>query len=63
MIVLAMLLVRPGMALTGAIAVLAAYGVAWLIGMQVEFHESSFYVYNPLFVGLSLATKWDCRRP
>jgi urea transporter/tetratricopeptide (TPR) repeat protein len=54
LILLALLLVRPSMALTGGIAVLAAYGVARLIGMQAEFHESSFYAYNPLLVGLSL---------
>ena len=27
---------------------------ARLIGMQTEFQESTFYVYNPMFVGLSL---------
>ncbi len=54
LIVLAILLARPGMALTGGIAVLAAYAAARLIGMQAEFQESALYVYNPLFVGLSL---------
>ena len=40
------------------IAVLSAYGLAWLIGMEKEFRESAFYVYNPLLVGLSLGYRF-----
>ena len=46
--------IKPGMALAGIIAVLAAHGCARLVRMEKQFLESGYYTYNPLLVGLSL---------
>jgi len=53
-VILAITLLHPNMAVTGLIAVLAAYGFARLVGMEKQFLESGYYTYNPLLVGLSL---------
>lgn len=53
-IIFAVTLVHPAVALAGFIAILSAYGFARLVGMQKPFLESGYYTYNPLLVGLSL---------
>jgi urea transporter/murein DD-endopeptidase MepM/ murein hydrolase activator NlpD len=50
----AILLLNPGAALAGAVAVLAAWMFARLINMQDDFSSSSAHTYNPLLVGLSV---------
>lgn len=52
--IMAITLLAPNVALSGMVAVLAAYGFARFIGMGAAFLESGFYTYNPLLVGLSL---------
>ncbi len=54
LLILAVTLSAPSVALSGLVAVLAAYAFARLIRMDVRFLESGFYTYNPLLVGLSL---------
>lgn len=54
LLVLAVTLSAPSVALAGLVAVLAAYGFARLIRMDARFLQSGFYTYNPLLTGLSL---------
>ncbi|MCY2991061.1 MAG: urea transporter, partial [Planctomycetota bacterium] len=53
-VLVALICLNPRLALFGLLVVLAAYGLAWFLGMEQTFRESGFYVYNALFVGLSL---------
>jgi len=53
-LVLAVTLLRPGVAAMGLVAVTAAYAFAWLIRLDESFREYGFYFYNPLLVGLSV---------
>lgn len=50
----AITMLRPNIGISGAIAVLAAYAFARLVGMEKTFLESGFYTRNPLLVGLSI---------
>jgi urea transporter len=52
--ILLVTLTAPNVAIAGFVAVLAAYGFARFIRMDVAFLKSGFYTYNPLLVGLSL---------
>lgn len=53
-VIFAVTLVNPNVAVAGIIAVLAAYGFARLVRMEKPFLQSGYYTYNPLLVGLSL---------
>ncbi len=53
-VIFALTLVHPVVALAGMIAVVAAYGFARLVRMEKQFLESGYFTYNPLLVGLSL---------
>ena len=53
-VLLAITLLNPNVALAGIISVLAAYAFARFIRMDSEFLGSGYYTYNPLLVGLSL---------
>jgi urea transporter len=57
-ILLAIAFLRPDTAIAGVLSVLAAYALARLIGMADAFCEFGVYVYNPLFVGLSLGSRF-----
>ncbi len=54
LIVLAITLINPNVALAGVIAVVAAYLFARLINVDRDFLKLGFYTYNPLLVGLSI---------
>jgi urea transporter len=58
-VLVVVLLLNPRMVLLGAVAVAAAFGFAWLVGMENRFLQSGFYVYNPLLVGLSLGYRFE----
>jgi len=53
-VIFAVTMVNPNVAVSGLVAVLAAYGFARLLGMERQFLASGYYTYNPLLVGLSL---------
>jgi urea transporter len=53
-VILAVTLLGPNVAVAGTIAVVAAYAFARFIRMSPVFLDSGFYTYNPLLVGLSL---------
>ena len=53
-VIFAVTLVHPNVALAGILSVLAAYGFARLVRMEKQFLQSGYYTYNPLLVGLSL---------
>ncbi len=53
-IMFAVTLLKPNVALAGIIAVSAAYLFSRFAKMDAEFISSGFYTYNPLLVGLSL---------
>jgi len=50
----AVILLRPSIALTGVVSVIAAYLFARLISMGPEFLNFGFYTYNPLLVGMAV---------
>jgi len=50
----AVILLRPSIALTGVVSVIAAYLFARLISMGREFLNFGFYTYNPLLVGMAV---------
>ncbi len=50
----AITLVNPNVAVAGLISVVAAYLFARFIRLDKTFLESGFYTYNPLLVGLSI---------
>ena len=54
LLIFTILLVHPIVAISGVIAVVAAYGFARLVKMDKQFLESGYYTYNPLLVGLSI---------
>lgn len=54
LLIFAVLIVAPNVALAGILAVLSAYAFARLIGLGEQFLQSGYYTYNPLLVGLSL---------
>lgn len=54
LLIFTVLLVHPIVAISGVIAVVAAYGFARLVKMDKQFLESGYYTYNPLLVGLSI---------
>jgi urea transporter/murein DD-endopeptidase MepM/ murein hydrolase activator NlpD len=54
LLIFAVLIVAPNVALAGILAVLSAYAFACLIGLGQQFLQSGYYTYNPLLVGLSL---------
>lgn len=56
-VLLAVTLLRPSMAAAGIVALLAAQGLAWLMGADGEFRRSACSVYNPLLVGLSIGCR------
>jgi urea transporter len=53
-LIFAITLVNPGVAIAGLLAVLAAYLFARFVGMHKQFLASGYYTYNPLLVGLSV---------
>ncbi len=55
-VMFALLLLRPGMAAAGMLAVVAAYAFARLINLEKEFLSTGYYTYNPLLVGLALGS-------
>ncbi|MFT5128991.1 MAG: urea transporter [Rhodothermales bacterium] len=54
LLIFAITLVNPGVAIAGLLAVLSAYLFARFVGMHKEFLASGYYTYNPLLVGLSV---------
>jgi urea transporter/murein DD-endopeptidase MepM/ murein hydrolase activator NlpD len=58
-VLVAITLVRPSMAVSGIIAVVAAQGLGWLIGVDKEFRRSAHCFYNPFLVGLSIGCRFD----
>lgn len=53
-IIVAITLLNPNIALAGMLSVLAAHGFVRFIGMDRTFLELGFYTYNPLLVGCSI---------
>ncbi len=53
-IIVAMTLINPHVALSGMLAVLTAHGFARFIGMDRKLLTQGFYTYNPLLVGMSI---------
>jgi tetratricopeptide (TPR) repeat protein/urea transporter len=60
---LAILALRPNMLAAGLLALAAAYAAARMLGIERTFLENSFYIYNPLFVGLSIGWRFALNGP
>jgi urea transporter len=58
-VLVAVTVLRPSMAVSGLIAVLAAQGLAWLIGTEKEFRRAPHCIYNPFLVGLAIGCRFD----
>ena len=54
LMIFAITLINPNVALAGIISVTAAYLFARLVDMDQQFLKLGFYTYNPLLVGLSI---------
>jgi urea transporter/tetratricopeptide (TPR) repeat protein/murein DD-endopeptidase MepM/ murein hydrolase activator NlpD len=50
----AIMMLYPRQALPALVALAAAYGFAWLIGIENQFLHAGHFVYNPVLVGLSV---------
>ena len=53
-LILAVTMIHPNVAVAGVVSVVAAYLFAWLINLDRGYLNLGFYTYNPLLVGFSI---------
>jgi len=54
-----MMLLFPGIAIAGVIAVFCAYLSSLVFGLKQDFIKKPVYIYNPLLVGLSIGYLYE----
>jgi len=59
LILAAILLLNPRIAIAGAVAVTAAYVLARLVALENAFLQYGYYVYNPLLTGCALGYRFE----